>query len=122
MNRLALPLAAFAMALPLAAFAASPAPSDAAGDAAATALRHAANDLHTHPAAAANWLERAETDLLNRTSLQANGSLQPGAPIKPDATTENVIAARKDLQAGKVAAARDMIQASRKDLSESPRG
>jgi hypothetical protein len=48
-------------------------------------------------AATRNWSERAETELLNRASYDANGKLQQGTPIAPDDAVRDVVALRTDI-------------------------
>jgi hypothetical protein len=47
-------------------------------------------------AAARNWAENAETELLNRASYDADGALQPGTPITPDAAIGDIVTLRAD--------------------------
>jgi hypothetical protein len=101
MRHISFVLAAAMAAAPLTgAFAAPPLPqTDRAFDRVAVAdLRHARAGLAAdHVAAAGNWAERAETELLNRASYDADGMLQPGTPITPDTAIHDVVTLRGDI-------------------------
>lgn len=137
MNRTALTLAAaLGAALPLGGAFAATVPGSFAQEyaqfdrAAQADLRHAAADLavthsapggaavaptHARVMAARNWIERAETELLNRASFRDDGQLTQGQPIVPDAATSYAIDARTDLAKGDL---RDARSAVRHDLRE----
>lgn len=102
-------------------------------------LRHAAADLapvhragataqqatgptHARVIAARNWVERAETELLNRASFRDDGRLTQGQAIVPDAATSYAIDARRDLAAGDLRDARGAVRHDMKELrAELPR-
>lgn len=90
--------------------------ADAAAQPAAVATPHALL------AAARNWVEKAETELLNRASFRDDGRLTQGEAIVPDSATSRVIDARRDLARGDIRDARTAIRQDVKELrSELPR-
>lgn len=71
---------------------------------------------HAGVMAARNWVERAETELLNRASYKADGALTQGQPIASDAAIATTIAARTDLTKGDIRDARTAIRHGLHDL------
>ena len=88
-------------------------------------LRHAAADLapvhkappaHGRIVAGEHWLERAQTELLNRASYEADGRLQREQPVVLDAPTANVIAARAAARHGQLVKARRASHDARQEI------
>lgn len=71
---------------------------------------------HARIAAAENWMERAETELLNRASFRDHGRLTLGQPINPDEATADVMDARADLLKGDLRDARQWTHYDRQEL------
>lgn len=128
------PLAVALAAMPIAAFAAGPAdhaampPKPMAREAAAPAeraaadLRHAAHDLSSGAdramrLSAGLWIERAETELLNRASLEAKGQTAPAQ----DPALAHVTKARAELAKGDPRTARADVEASLQALRSTPK-